>query len=707
MSPSNPWGGCTAVQAWWQQPIDAAFRFGVFGVRSGRFLPLLFSSNAVLTTTALCAAFSGTMSARAEPQVDQSDPSFARGMSEPSAADLAQLGIAAADAFVLDFPATAGGTFTLAIPIEGVIESIELIPTSVRAPDYKLIVQGPDGEYAEMEPSPEQSYRGAIAGIPGALVAATRYDDGFRVNLLMSDGTRFWVEPAPMIAAAGLPGLHVMYRDDDVLSGERSCLPAERAMKDSRLSGQGRVAAEGIRFAELAIDADYEYYERYGSVQAVESQVASIINALNVQYERDLMIRHTISAVIVRTAEPDPYSSSDASSLLDQLRWQWINNHSSVARDVTQLFTGKSLNGTTIGIAWRGEICSTFAYSLVESNAVGCESFACKTDLSAHELGHNWGADHCPCATPFPGYTMNAVITNANRFHPTYDIPEMIAYRDSLSCLDLGDDLRRLVVSVASTSLNAGQSIQLTATADFRYGPDQNVTSQTDWSVDRPDLAVISPSGMLTALDADGESCVRVDASYTYLDQTRVTQKSFSFFDPSDPLKIVSSDPPNNAIDARRPSDADGSNPVGWSSIELTLNGEPCSLSPPRFEVTKLGGSLPPPTVASVTPLGSNAVRVALIGSIEPGAWTTVRDTVSGVSTRVGFLPGDVSGDGTVGPSDILSLIDTLNGVGPTLPIWATDIDRSGLAAPADILTLIDLFNGANAFHPWNGATLP
>ena len=27
--------------------------------------------------------------------------------------------------------------------------------------------------------------------------------------------------------------------------------------------------------------------------------------------------------------------------------------------------------------------------------------WSCKTDLSAHELGHNWGADHCPCASAF------------------------------------------------------------------------------------------------------------------------------------------------------------------------------------------------------------------------------------------------------------------------------------------------------------------
>lgn len=39
---------------------------------------------------------------------------------------------------------------------------------------------------------------------------------------------------------------------------------------------------------------------------------------------------------------------------------------------------------------------------------------AFKTDVVAHELGHNWNAVHCACSDP-PS-TMNPTITQANYF---------------------------------------------------------------------------------------------------------------------------------------------------------------------------------------------------------------------------------------------------------------------------------------------------
>ncbi|MDO8630495.1 MAG: M12 family metallo-peptidase [Phycisphaerales bacterium] len=627
---------------------------------------------------------------------------------------LATLGLTAGEVVEIAVPTTASvaaGAIRVSLSIEGQPQTVELNPITVRSAEYSVKIQLADGSYADVEPAPERTFRGTVVGLPDAIVAATLDGDGLHALALMPNGTRYWIEPVPSSVAGATPGQHIVYRDEDVVSSGGTCILGEHAaVAEQNPPSAGGVAADGLHFAELAIDADYEYFQRYGTVAAVETQVSSVINTMNVQYERDLSIRHLITTIIVRTAEPDPYYSSDPETLLDQFRLHWVNYQTGVHRDMAQLFTGKDLSGTTIGIAWLAEVCTTLSYSVVESDANGCPTFACKTDLSAHELGHNWGADHCGGIDCFPqclGYTMNCTIQSANRFHPVEDIPEMIAYRDSRSCLDIGDELRRVIISVSNTALAVGQSIQLTATADFRYGPDQDVTSQAAWTVDRPDFAAISPSGLLTAIDADAESCVLVDASYTYSGQTKTAQKQFTFTDPTVPLQVVSSEPPNNAIDARQPSDPDGNNRTGWSSVVLTLNGEPCTLTPSRFVVSKVGGVLPPPTIVAVEQVTGSTVRLTLNGPIEPGAWTTVEDAVSGTGVRLGFLPGDVNGDGTAAPVDILALIDSLNGVGPMLPLWATDIDRSGVAAPADILSLIDLLNGAGAFNVWNGARLP
>ena len=58
----------------------------------------------------------------------------------------------------------------------------------------------------------------------------------------------------------------------------------------------------------------------------------------------------------------------DASTLLDQFRNEWRSHQTTVRRDIAHFMTGKSMAGSTIGIAWVGVICSTnLGYGLSES----------------------------------------------------------------------------------------------------------------------------------------------------------------------------------------------------------------------------------------------------------------------------------------------------------------------------------------------------
>lgn len=172
-------------------------------------------------------------------------------------------------------------------------------------------------------------------------------------------------------------------------------------------------------------------------------------------------------------------------------------------------------------------------------------------------------------------------------------------------------------------------------------------------------------------------------------------------------MAITQSTPPTQSIDARQPSLLDGSGVTGWQFITLEFTGYALDLTVDQLEVTQQGGTGPAPTILTLLPVDNNVVTAFLDRPISPAAWTTITHMASGSSTRIGFLPGDVNGDGTASPVDILSLIDSLNGVGQPLSIWATDIDRSGSAEPADILREIDLLNGAGEFDVYNGATLP
>jgi hypothetical protein len=391
----------------------------------------------------------------------------------PSTADVqlqrrvnAAFGLIKSDVFVVQIkrPQRQAGApdaedaITADVVVNGKPATLQLEQRTVRGPHYRLIAQVEGGAYVDVDPGPAQTYWGSVEGEPSAVAAATLTPGGMFATVRLGAGQQFWLEPLSNRMPGAGPDLYVSYRTEDVMECKGHCGSLEHVHRGAAVpgggaghpphapaGGEGGTAAAGLPgtinascFATLACDADREYYQRYGSVSAVNSRIESIINALNVQYASEVGITHLLGTVIVRTSEPDPYSSNDADVLMDQLRDHWNANQGGVPRDIVQLFTGKGLNGGTIGLGYLGVICNNnVGYSLVESDSD--PNFGCATDLSAHELGHNWDATHCTCVSP--PYTMNPFNVYANHFHPTASIPEITAFRDSVNCIDCGSIL--------------------------------------------------------------------------------------------------------------------------------------------------------------------------------------------------------------------------------------------------------------------------
>ncbi len=159
--------------------------------------------------------------------------------------------------------------------------------------------------------------------------------------------------------------------------------------------------------------------------------------------------------------------------------------------------------------------------------------------------------------------------------------------------------------------------------------------------------------------------------------------------------------PPSDSIDARIPSN-DSGEPTGWSSIELSMCAEADEIvRPEHFDVFSAGTTL---FVTDVL-ITDGMVSLTLSSPIPPGECTIIRHLPTDTDIHLGFLPGDVSGDGLANALDILVLIDYLNGIA-ALNDWQCDIDRSGECDPLDILRLIDLLNGAGGYDVWLGAEI-
>lgn len=153
----------------------------------------------------------------------------------------------------------------------------------------------------------------------------------------------------------------------------------------SRVSRNG-----GNRTAKISTVADPEYYAAYGS--NTNNHIATLISAANAIYKRDLGVYLIVGDQRVYSSHVgNPYVSTDANVLLPQFKDLTIAENRQNTATAFHLFSGKDFDGSILGVAWVGTICRIQDYVFGVS-----QRFHPTSDLAlfAHELGHNFGANH-------------------------------------------------------------------------------------------------------------------------------------------------------------------------------------------------------------------------------------------------------------------------------------------------------------------------
>ncbi|HJQ85046.1 MAG TPA: zinc-dependent metalloprotease family protein [Candidatus Binatia bacterium] len=316
---------------------------------------------------------------------------------------------------------------------------LRLEPSALRAPGFRVLVETAPGRLVEVTAPPAASWRGTIDGIPGAVVGGTIRDGRMRLALALPEGRTFYVQPVDDLAAAGDPTAHVVYEAADAEGEVAACATSEASdpVPDApRDPGASATSGTPMRVAELAFDADFEFFTANGaSVDSTIADIENVASAVNAVFERDVLITHQITAILVRSTVEDPYTATTPQTLLGQFRDHWLAAHGDVARDVAHLMTGNPLDGSG-GIAFLGSICSpTRGYGLSRSRFTTVLSHRCA--LVAHELGHGWNASHCDGDSPC--HIMCSIINRCDgvglpNFEPA-GIAAIDSYAASRTCL--------------------------------------------------------------------------------------------------------------------------------------------------------------------------------------------------------------------------------------------------------------------------------
>jgi hypothetical protein len=184
----------------------------------------------------------------------------------------------------------------------------------------------------------------------------------------------------------------VLYREEDVkieggFCGYDDLTEPLEPQEESFEAYDPTVGFATVGVVTVATDADFEYYVKYGS--NTNSQIEGIINQASFPYQLEIGFSLSVGPQHVYEILPQPYTSTAASALLGEFRHEWNLNHASESRDVAHLFTGKELDGSVIGMAYRGKVWKSpsMAYALSQDHSSVYK-------IVAHEIGHNFNAIH-------------------------------------------------------------------------------------------------------------------------------------------------------------------------------------------------------------------------------------------------------------------------------------------------------------------------
>jgi len=345
----------------------------------------------------------------------------------------------------VDLPEGLPDRFTTELRTNGRSRQLDLERVSFRADGFRVRAWVADGELVEVPAAESTTYVGGVFGEPETTVVGRLTPAGLRARIDAGDGDVWLIEPA---GGARRALAHTVVREDPASLDFGECgadlisASVSAPMPGADLSSD-LLPLDCLKQAEIAFDADFEFYQDYGSsIPNTVARIEEIVAQVNLFYARDVKIVHQLTEIVVRTAPF--YTPTSGGSLLTQFRNRWNNNMQDVPRDITHLMTGKP--GSLIefgGLAYVGVVCtnSQYGWSMDGANIVG------------HEVGHNWGAPHC--LDPSPCNNMCGacflILPNTKRVIENH--------RDSRNCLDdVGPFFKRLPPYVAPELVTLNKS---------------------------------------------------------------------------------------------------------------------------------------------------------------------------------------------------------------------------------------------------------
>ena len=264
-------------------------------------------------------------------------------------------------------------------------------------------------------------YRGRLAGRPDSW-ARIVISDGDPTGLIW-DGEQMFAIEAPNDSALNTnsPAIYRLadtYIEPGTLGCGTTGEPGNAAATYQKLTVElDNVIAQApgaVEELSIGMVGDFEFTDSMGT--GADAAILTRMNNVDGIYSEQLGVQITVQTIETFSDSNDPFTTSVPSDLLAELGSYRVATPIQNSQGLTHMFTGKNLDTSMVGIAYRYALCrDRFGVGLSEGNR------GATTDslIAAHEIGHNFGAPHdgeSVCASVSGSFIMAPSVNGSNQF---------------------------------------------------------------------------------------------------------------------------------------------------------------------------------------------------------------------------------------------------------------------------------------------------
>lgn len=194
-------------------------------------------------------------------------------------------------------------------------------------------------------------------------------------------------------------------------------------------------AAGATRRLEISVLGDSLLMSRFGTEAETRDKILQRLNNVDGIYSSQLGVEISVPSIDIA----DSLSSTTVpTSLLTELANLRRQSPNLYVRGLTHMFTGRDLDGSTVGIAYMSSVCDRqYGAGLTQA---GSPSVWTESLITAHEIGHNFGAPHDgdpegACASTPTGLFLMSSSINGNDKFSLCSLSIIQPKADSASCI--------------------------------------------------------------------------------------------------------------------------------------------------------------------------------------------------------------------------------------------------------------------------------